>query len=283
MRVLLKRAVALYSLLLLNRSYIPAAMAMPALERMNGDGIGGRGVVLTPTSGTYANVMIFMHGLGDQADGWASLMPDLRLEETKFVLPSALDRPITLNGGVRMPGWSDIYSLGEHMDSHEDKDGFEASANRILQLVRAETDKGIPSNKIVIGGFSQGGALALHVALRSKQRLAGCIALSAWLPLRDEYPVALSAEAKDSLRIFQVHGTADQVVRLDWGQSSHSIIKQLLHDGKAESEAVVGDHGAGQEALPGRGAHFVKIPRMGHSSDPKEMQEVRTVLQRWLM
>ena len=89
------------------------------------------------------------------------------------------------------------------MEADEDKKGFEESTARVNALIKVELDKGIPSNKILVGGFSQGGALALHVALRSPATLAGCVALSSWLPFRKDYPAALSPTAK-SLPIFQV-------------------------------------------------------------------------------
>jgi lysophospholipase-2 len=100
-----------------------------------------------------------------------------------------------------MPGWSDIHGLDS--ESPEDRAGFEESATRVNRLIQAELDKGIPSNKIVIGGFSQGGALALHVALRSQQSFAACVALSSWVPLRKDYPAALSPAAS-KLPILQV-------------------------------------------------------------------------------
>ena len=94
-----------------------------------------------------------MTGLGDTADGWASLMPQLGLENTKFILPTAPARPISLNGGSPMPGWSDIYGLDDK--SPEDRDGFDLSVERINKLIQVEVDQGIDTEKIVVGGFSQ--------------------------------------------------------------------------------------------------------------------------------
>ena len=98
-----------------------------------------------------------------------------------------------------MPGWSDIYSLSDN--SEEDREGFEESAKRVTELIQVELDKGLSSESIIIGGFSQGGALALHVSLRADYKLAGCCALSTWLPLRMDYPSAISAEAETSLKL----------------------------------------------------------------------------------
>jgi phospholipase/carboxylesterase len=100
-----------------------------------------------------------------------------------------------------MPGWSDIYGLTE--SDNEDEEGFNISAERVKGLIQKELDQGIHSTKIVLAGFSQGGALALHVSLRYPLQLAGCIALSSWLPLRESYPSALSPSST-TLPILQV-------------------------------------------------------------------------------
>lgn len=171
------------------------------MQTIRSDSLGGRGVAFIPNSGVYKNVLVWMHGLGDTADGWASLMPSFGLKDTKFILPTANTRPISLNGGMKMPGWSDIYGLD--MQSAEDEKGFVDSASRIDEIIQTEVDKGVSSRNIIIGGFSQGGALALHVSLRSKHSLGGCIALSTWLPLRNDYPTQLSAASME-LNILQV-------------------------------------------------------------------------------
>lgn len=156
---------------------------------------------MTPSSGSYSNVVLWLHGLGDTADGWADMMPSFSLEDTKFILPTAASIPISINGGMEMNGWSDINGLD--MESPEDRQGFDLSAARINKLIKQEIDSGVPASKIAVGGFSQGGALALHVALRSPESYAGCVALSTWLPLRNDYPAALSQAAK-AMPIFQV-------------------------------------------------------------------------------
>lgn len=176
-------------------------MLQTAMQIVRNDGLGGRGVTLIPKSGAYSKVVLWFHGLGDTADGWSQLMPQLKLDDVKFILPTAPSRPITLNGGMSMTGWSDI--IGLDPKSKEDQKGFDESAGRISTIVQLEIDKGIAPNKIFIGGFSQGGALALHFSLRSDLPLAGCAALSTWLPMRDQYPSSLSPAAK-SLKIIQV-------------------------------------------------------------------------------
>ena len=142
------------------------------------------------------------------------------------------------------------------MNDKEDRAGFDASAARVNQIVQKEIDGGIPAHKIVIAGFSQGGALALHVALRSAHALGGCISLSSWLPLRADYPAHLAPTAAN-LPILQVHGDADMVVSHRWGHESHKILKSMI---------------------PNPEPKFITIEDMAHSSDPEEMREVTKFL-----
>jgi len=244
----------LCSVLLPSRFYCMKAASQP-LTKIKSDGGGGNGLVLQPTSGKYSNVVLWLHGLGDTADGWASLMPALDIPDTKFILPTASSIPISVNNGIAMPGWSDIYKL--HHDSDEDKKGMTKSFERIKNLINAEIDKNqISPSRIVVAGFSQGGALALHTSLRSTYTLGGCIALSTWLPFRQEYPAAISSSATN-LKILQVHGDEDLVVSLKWGEKSYEILKTLI-----------------QEPAP----EFAVISGMGHSSDPEEIELVRKFL-----
>jgi len=193
-----------------------------------------------------------MHGLGDTCDGWAQGMPELGIPNTKFILPTASSRPISINGGHRMPGWSDIHGLDS--EAPEDSAGFAESADRINKIINQEiTDHQIDPKRIVVAGFSQGGALALHVSLRFPEALGGCVALSTWLPLREDYPAAFSA-SQAALSILQVHGDSDHVVAHRWGAKSHEFLKTLI-TGPVKPE-------------------FRTVSGMGHSSDPQEMEWV---------
>eukprot|EP01032_Pedospumella_encystans_P030342 gene30342-34250_t len=220
------------------------------MQALRNDGAGGRGIQYVPKSGEYQNVVVWLHGLGDTADGWASMMPELRLENTKFILPTAKSRPIALNGGSPMPGWSDIYGLSS--SDREDRAGFDESAARVNTLLQQEIDKGVAPARIVVAGFSQGGALAFHTALRSAHTLGGIVALSTWVPLRDDYPASFSS-AMSTVPILQVHGDEDRVVGHKWGKGSHELLKTLSI--KPEPQ-------------------FITIEGMGHSSDPEEMEHV---------
>mmetsp|Transcript_26991 Transcript_26991/g.45192 ORF Transcript_26991/g.45192 Transcript_26991/m.45192 type:complete len:271 (+) Transcript_26991:121-933(+) len=238
-----------------------ASSSSNIMQTLRTDGLGGRGITFVPRSGEYTNLLVWMHGLGDTADGWASLMPQLQLvaaANTKIVLPTAPDRPISLNGGYEMPGWSDIYGLGEK--DPEDRKGFDESAERVNAIVQQEIDQhGVSPSRVVLAGFSQGGAVALHTALRSPHKLGGVIALSSWLPLRADYPAQLSSTAASSLPVLQVHGDADMVVSYEWGKQSNAMLKNLL------------------QAAPTPPA-FHTIQGMGHSSDPEEIALVKSFL-----
>ena len=124
-----------------------------------------------------------------------------------------------------MPAWSNIYGLD--MNSPEDKPGFDLTSARLARIVQSEIDKGIPPSKIIIGGFSQGGAAAIHYSLRSPHSFAGAIALSSWLPLRGDYPAALSPAAS-KMKIQFFHGDEDPVVPHKSGENSYLLLKNML-------------------------------------------------------
>ncbi|CAM9926417.1 unnamed protein product [Discosporangium mesarthrocarpum] len=158
-------------------------------------------------------------------------MPSFNLKRTKFILPTADTRPITLNGGFPMPGWSDINGLSE--DAPEDTEGFNKSTERVWAILQAERARGVDVGRMVVGGFSQGGAVALHTCLRSPEKLAGCVACSSWVPMRKDYPRALGSAAKD-IPVAQCHGNQDDVVRYAWGQ--HRYVAQDCTDSSGPRE-----------------------------------------------
>ena len=146
-------------------------------------------------------------------------------EGVKWIFPTAPTIPITLNGGMRMTGWYDINDLSIE-GIIDDREQTLASAAYVASLVDEAIAEGVPSERILIGGFSQGGVIALTAALRSEKKLAGCAALSTYLALRDDYPDALSAHAK-SLPIFLAHGTADQVLRYEYGEMTAAKLTDM--------------------------------------------------------
>ena len=164
--------------------------------------------------------VIWLHGLGADGHDFESIVPMLELPASlpvRFVFPHAPVRPITVNGGMSMRGWYDIRSL--QIDQSEDEAGIRASSTRLAGLVDEQLERGIPSERVVLAGFSQGGAIALFAALRSPRPLAGVLALSTYLPCPERLATEL-AEAGAGLPIFMGHGTHDPIVPLALGQAT---------------------------------------------------------------
>jgi phospholipase/carboxylesterase len=181
---------------------------------------------LTPTTAPTAAV-IWLHGLGADGHDFVPLVPELQLPSTlsvRFVFPHAPHRPVTLNNGYVMRAWYDIKALAPH--AQEDAVGIHASERAVRQLIQAELERGIPAQRIVIAGFSQGGAIALQTALRYPKRLAGVMALSTYLPLRDTLAGEASAVNRD-VPILMCHGQQDPVVPLQLGELSRHALQAL--------------------------------------------------------
>jgi phospholipase/carboxylesterase len=171
--------------------------------------------------------VIWLHGLGADGHDFAGLVPELDLSNCppiRFVFPHAASMPVTVNGGYVMPAWYDI--LGPNLVSQQDAAGIQASERAIVALIAHEVARGIPAERIVLAGFSQGCAMALHTGLRLPQRLAGIMALSGYLPLADR----LAAErhvANAQTPVFMAHGTQDPVVVLARGEASRDALAAL--------------------------------------------------------
>lgn len=178
-------------------------------------------VVIEPKKKHTAS-LIWLHGLGDNGYGWASVSAQLQMPWIRCIFPSAPNRSITLNQGMSMPGWFDLSGLGE--DFQDDKEGVIESVRFLKEIVEEERLKGIPRERIVIVGFSQGGAVALYT-LRSFP-VGGVIALSSWLPLVGERPYAIP-ENKMVPLLF-CHGDNDEIVRFQVGEGS---ARKLQDDG----------------------------------------------------
>ncbi|MGA2189706.1 MAG: alpha/beta hydrolase-fold protein [Steroidobacteraceae bacterium] len=171
--------------------------------------------------------VIWLHGLGADGNDFVPVVPELvrRGERSwRFVFPHAAPRPVTLNGGMRMRAWYDIISLDRK--SAEDEAGFRDSDRAVRQLIAREVQRGIPADRIVLAGFSQGGAVSLYTALRCPERLAGVMALSAYLPLAGR----LGAErlpANDGTPIFMAHGLGDAVLPIGMALESRDQLTAL--------------------------------------------------------
>ena len=174
--------------------------------------------------------VILMHGLGADGHDFESLASELRLPSAhviRWIFPHAPVRPVTINGGYRMRAWYDIVSFDPR--TPEDGDGIRESAEAIGALVDAERDRGIAADRIILAGFSQGGAIALYTALRSAERLGGLVGMSCYLPLAS----ALEAEASPanaSVPIFLAHGGYDPVVPFMLGEKTRDSLLSLGYD-----------------------------------------------------
>ncbi len=183
-------------------------------------------VTLTPEA-TPGAAVIWLHGLGADGHDFVPIVPELRLPESlavRFVFPHAVHRPVTLNNGYVMRAWYDIKALA--LQAEEDAAGIHASQQRIDELIGQQIVDGIAPARIVIAGFSQGGAIALQTALRYPQRLAGVMPLSTYLPLRDTLAGEASAANRD-LPILMCHGRQDPIVPLQLGERSRDALLAL--------------------------------------------------------
>jgi len=202
-----------------------------------------RPVILKPRI-KQTSSLVFLHGLGDTGHGWASLLNTIRPDHIKVICPTAPVIPITLNLGFRMPAWFDIESL-DNLEEETDLDGVKASANLVYDILEGEIRSGIPSNRIIVGGFSQGAAQALYCALHFEKPLAACIALSTFFP-ETKLPNPSLLHNKD-IPFFQAHGEDDSIVPLNYGINTSKKLKQFLKQHEFHTYRI--DHEASEREL----------------------------------
>jgi phospholipase/carboxylesterase len=173
--------------------------------------------------------IIWLHGLGADGHDFEPIVPELRLPpdlSARFVFPHAPVRPVTINGGMAMRAWYDILSFDR--DARVDEAGIRESAERLVAMIEAERGRGIDPSRIVIAGFSQGGAVALHAGLRHAEPLAGLMALSTYLPL-EQTLAAEESEAGRLLPILMVHGEQDPVLPIALAEHSRDVLVRAGH------------------------------------------------------
>jgi len=175
----------------------------------------------------HTSTVIFLHGLGDTGAGWEPVAVALskRFPNTKWILPHARLIPVSINMQMKMSAWFDLTGLDEHVE--EDEKGMLSSAHAINELITTEVDSGIPADKIVLGGFSQGCTMAILTGLTTERKLAGIVGLSGWLPLRKRVKSMISDHATN-LPIFWAHGRHDQTVPYRWGELSVNVLRDDL-------------------------------------------------------
>jgi len=168
--------------------------------------------------------IIWMHGLGADGNDFAPLADEIELPvAVRYIFPHAPTMPVSINGGYVMRAW---YDISDAAIRREDESGVRASQQRVEQLIAREQSRGIAARRIVLAGFSQGGAVALHTGLRHGERLAGIMALSTYLPLADQLANEASA-ANRSVPIFVAHGAADPMIALERAKQSRELLLQL--------------------------------------------------------
>ncbi len=172
--------------------------------------------------------VIWLHGLGADGHDFEPLVPELRLGgkvDLRFVFPHAPVRPVTINGGMSMRAWYDIFSLDR--GGPQDESGIRGSGAQLELLIEREQSRGIPCERIVLAGFSQGGAIATHTALRHAEPLGGLMALSTYLPLQEKFEAEVvknESSQSRSLPVFMAHGSFDPMLPLPLGEHSRELL-----------------------------------------------------------
>jgi predicted esterase len=216
--------------------------------------------IISPAIKKHTSTVIVAHGLGDSGAGWSWFAQEARrsgnFSQTKFIFPHAPQIPITCNGGMRMPGWYDIENIADVAGRSEDEAGILRSRTYFHKLISDEIAAGIPSSRIVLGGFSQGGAMSLLSGATCPSQLAGVFGLSCYLLLQKKFQSLAAADAPNAKTpIFMGHGTADNVVQYKWGKATFEQLKEWDYQ-----------------------VEFKTYEGLTHSADPEELQD----LAQWL-
>jgi len=186
--------------------------------------------VETETAPNPTHAVIWLHGLGADGNDFAPIVPELVARQwpaLRFVFPHAPVRPVTINGGMRMRAWYDI--KGARIEDKQDEAGIRESIGGVDALIAREGERGIAPARVLLAGFSQGGAIALAGGVRHAQGLAGIVALSTYLPLQ-ERTAAERSTANASVPIFMAHGSVDPVVPQALGSASRDALAALGYD-----------------------------------------------------
>jgi phospholipase/carboxylesterase len=186
---------------------------------------------IAPTAPQRGTV-IWMHGLGASNHDFDPVIPELRTPWLRYVFPAAPIRPVTINGGMPMPAWYDILSFDDPPLREHEPDVREAE-REIVALIERERERGVPPEKVVLAGFSQGGAMALHTGLRTAEPLAGVLVLSAYLLLPQRFDEERSPQSQRVPVLF-AHGRFDPVVPFGLGKVAHDRLARAGYDSRWE-------------------------------------------------
>jgi len=186
-------------------------------------------VEIDPVGDVRASV-VWLHGLGADGHDFAAIVPELAMPAelgVRFVFPHAPSIPVTLNGGMVMPAWYDISEID--LQRRHDEQGVRTSDQQVRALLEREHERGVPWHRIVLAGFSQGGAIALFTGLRHPHRLAGVVALSTYLVVAEKLDDERS-EANQDVPILQAHGSLDPMVPFERGDAARQQLQQRGYD-----------------------------------------------------
>ncbi len=178
------------------------------------------------TGAAPSAAIIWLHGLGADGHDFEPIVQELRLPRdlaVRFIFPHAPHRPVTINNGYVMRAWYDVRTA--EFVQREDEAGIRESERTVRDLIAREYKRGITWQRIVLAGFSQGGAIALHTGVRYPERLAGIMALSTYLPLAEAFSVEAHA-ANKHVPILMAHGTEDPIIPIERGQQSAELLKE---------------------------------------------------------
>lgn len=181
------------------------------------------------SAGAADGCVIWLHGLGADGHDFEPIVPEFRLQgrlDLRFIFPHAPVRPVTINGGMSMRAWYDILTL--ERDGPVDEAGTLESSQLLVDLIEREHERGIPYDRILLAGFSQGGAIASHTALRFPHRLAGLMALSTYLPLHSKFADEVASKLEERFRelpIFMAHGSFDPVLPMALGEHTRDLLE----------------------------------------------------------
>jgi phospholipase/carboxylesterase len=189
--------------------------------------------------------IIWLHGLGADGHDFEPIVNELNTSQAiRFIFPHAPSMPVTINNGMSMPAWYDITAA--QIDNQQDDSGIRKSQQSVLALIEREIERGIKSSNIILAGFSQGGAIALHTGLRFEQPLAGIMGLSTYLPLMDSVKNEIHEQNKKT-PIMLAHGKHDPVVPFNLAEKTKAYLEELNYT--TELHSYVMEHSVCPEEI----------------------------------
>lgn len=223
--------------------------------------------IVIPALSTHTATVIFLHGLGDSGEGWrpTATLLGIKHPHVKWILPHARTHPITHFNGMALPAWFNVSLPRSAALTSTDPEAeiLTSAALSIGAVIQQEILSGTPAERIIFGGFSQGGALSLLTGLTTEHKTGGVICLSGWLPIRSRVKDLLSPSAKD-LPFFMAHGRADETVNCSYGVASYEFITGDLGLSKRTSETSPTDAVITLQLYDG----------LEHWTNPKELQDM---------